>query len=27
VEHFAALGRNFSVKVDVPAMPELQLAS
>jgi len=27
VEHFAALGRNFSVKVEVPAMPELQLAS
>jgi alpha-amylase/alpha-mannosidase (GH57 family) len=27
VEHFAALGRNLSVKVDVPAMPELQLAS
>jgi hypothetical protein len=27
VEHFAALGRNLSVKIDVPSMPELQLAS
>jgi alpha-amylase/alpha-mannosidase (GH57 family) len=27
VEHFAALGRNLSVKVETPAMPELQLAS
>jgi hypothetical protein len=27
VEHIAALGRNLLVKVDVPARPELQLAS
>ncbi|HEY2381610.1 MAG TPA: DUF3536 domain-containing protein [Terriglobia bacterium] len=27
VEHFAALGANLLVKVDVPAMPELQIAS
>jgi hypothetical protein len=27
VEHFAALGRNLSVKVETGAMPELQLAS
>jgi alpha-amylase/alpha-mannosidase (GH57 family) len=27
IDHFAALGRNLSVKVDVPAMPELELAS
>jgi alpha-amylase/alpha-mannosidase (GH57 family) len=27
VEHFAALGRNLSVKVEVPAMPELQMVS
>jgi hypothetical protein len=27
IEHFAALGRNLSVKVETPAMPELQLAS
>jgi alpha-amylase/alpha-mannosidase (GH57 family) len=27
VEHFAALGRNLSVKIEVPSMPELQLAS
>jgi alpha-amylase/alpha-mannosidase (GH57 family) len=27
VEHFAALGRNLSVKIEVPSMLELQLAS
>ena len=27
VEHFAALGRNLSVKVDVPGVPELQMAA
>jgi hypothetical protein len=25
--HFAALGRNLAVKVDVPAMPEMERAS
>lgn len=27
VEHFAALGQNLSVKVEVPEMPQMQLAS
>jgi hypothetical protein len=27
VEHFAALGSNLRVKVDVPDMPELKQAS
>ena len=27
VEHFVALGRNLSVKVETPVTPELQLAS
>jgi hypothetical protein len=27
VEHFVALGRNLAVKVELPAMPELQRAS
>ena len=27
VEHFVALGRNLSVNVETPVMPELQLAS